>query len=54
MKNMFALMFVCAMIVTSCSTNETTTTETTTKLVDSLYNDTTELGGNVDTTAVAQ
>jgi hypothetical protein len=42
------------MIVTSCSTNETTTTETTTKLVDSLYNDTTELGGNVDTTAVAQ
>ena len=55
MKNMFALMLVCAMMVTACSTNETPTTEPTTELVDSLYQDTVELGGSVDTTAaVAQ
>jgi len=55
MKNMFALMLVCAMMVTACSTNETPTTEPTTESVDSLYQDTVELGGSVDTTAaVAQ
>jgi hypothetical protein len=54
MKNMFALMLVCAMMATACSTNESTTTEATTESVDSLYRDTVELGGNVDTAAVAQ
>ena len=55
MKNMFALMLVCAMMVTACSTNETPTTEPTTESVDSLYQDTVDLGGSVDTTAaVAQ
>lgn len=54
MKNMFALMLVCAMMVTACSTNETPTTEPTTESVDSLYQDTVELGGSVDTTAAAQ
>jgi uncharacterized lipoprotein YajG len=54
MKNMFALMLVCAMMVTACSTNETTTTEATTESVDSLYQDTVELGGSVDTAAVTQ
>jgi len=54
MKNMFALMLVCGMIATACSTNETTVEETTTESVDSLYQDTTDLGGNVDTAAVAQ
>ena len=54
MKNMFALMLVCAMMVTACSTNETPTTEPTTESVDSLYQDTIELGGSVDTTAAAQ
>jgi len=53
MKNMFALMLVCAMMVTACSTNETPTTEPTTESVDSLYQDTVELGGSVDTTAAA-
>ena len=55
MKNMFALMLVCAMMVTACSTNESTTTETTGEPVDStLFQDTVELGGGVDTAAVAQ
>jgi len=54
MKNMFALMLVCAMMVTACSTNETPTTEPTTESVDSLYQDTVELGGSVDTAAAAQ
>ena len=54
MKNMFALMLVCAMMVTACSTNETPTTEPTTESVDSLYQDTVDLGGSVDTAAVAQ
>jgi len=54
MKNMFALMLVCGMIATACSTNETTVEETTTESVDSLYQDTTDLGGNVDTAAVTQ
>jgi len=54
MKNMFALMLVCAMMATACSTNETSTTESTTESVDSLYQDTVELGGSVDTAAVAQ
>ena len=53
MKNMFALMLVCAMMVTACSTNETPTTEPTTESVDSLYQDTVELGGSVDTTTAA-
>lgn len=53
MKNMFALMLVCAMMVTACSTNETPTTEPTTESVDSLYQDTVDLGGSVDTTAAA-
>ena len=53
MKNMFALMLVCAMMATACSTNETPTTEPTTESVDSLYQDTVELGGSVDTTAAA-
>jgi hypothetical protein len=50
MKNMFALMFVCATIITSCSTNESTTTETTIELVDTLYQDTVGQVENVDTT----
>ena len=54
MKNMFALMLVCAMMVTACSTNETPTTEPTTESADSLYQDTVELGGSVDTDAAAQ
>ena len=54
MKNMFTLMLVCAMMVTACSTNETPTTEPTTESVDSLYQDTVELGGSVDTAAAAQ
>jgi hypothetical protein len=54
MKNMFALMLVCAMMVTACSTNETPTTEPTTESVDSLYQDTVDLGGSVDTAAAAQ
>ena len=56
MKNMFALMLVCAMMVTACSwpTTETPTTEPTTESVDSLYQDTVELGGSVDTAAAAQ
>ena len=54
MKNMFALMLVCAMMITACSTNETPTTEPTTESVDSLYQDTVELGGSVDTAAAAQ
>ena len=54
MKNMFALMLVWAMMVTACSTNETPTTEPTTESVDSLYQDTVELGGSVDTAAAAQ
>jgi Na+/pantothenate symporter len=54
MKNMFALMLVCAMMATACSTNESTTTEATTESVDSLYQDTVDLGGSVDTAAVAQ
>ena len=54
MKNMFALMLVCAMMATACSTNETPTTEPTTESVDSLYQDTVELGGSVDTAAAAQ
>ena len=54
MKNMFALMLVCAMMVTACSTNESTTTEATTESIDSLYQDTVDLGGSVDTAAVAQ
>ena len=54
MKNMFALMLVCAMMATACSTNETSTTEPTTESVDSLYQDTVELGGSVDTAAAAQ
>jgi len=53
MKNMFALMLVCAMMVTACSTNETPTTEPTTESVDSLYQDTVDLGGSVDTAAAA-
>jgi len=56
MKNMFVLMLVCGMIATACSTNESTTTETTSEPVDStLFQDTVELGGgSVDTAAVAQ
>ena len=54
MKNMFALMLVCAMMATACSTNETPITEPTTESVDSLYQDTVELGGSVDTAAAAQ
>lgn len=54
MKNMFALMLVCAMMVTACSTNETPTTEPTTESVDSLYQDTVDLGGSVDTAVAAQ
>ena len=54
MKNMFALMLVCVMMVTACSTNETPTTEPTTESVDSLYQDTVDLGGSVDTAAAAQ
>ena len=54
MKNMFALMLVCAMMATACSTNETSTTESTTESVDSLYQDTVDLGGSVDTAAAAQ
>ena len=54
MKNMFALMLVCAMMITACSTNETPTTEPTTESVDSLYQDTVDLGGSVDTAAAAQ
>ena len=54
MKNMFALMLVCAMMATACSTNETPTTEPTTESVDSLYQDTVDLGGSVDTAAAAQ
>ena len=54
MKNMFALMLVCAMMVTAYSTNETPTTEPTTESIDSLYQDTVDLGGSVDTAAVAQ
>ena len=54
MKNMFALMLVCAMMVTACSTNETPTTEPTTESVDSLYQDTVDLGGSVDTATAAQ
>jgi hypothetical protein len=55
MKNMFALMLVCAMMATACSTNETTTTETMGESVDSTFSQDTVGGESVDTTAtVAQ
>ena len=55
MKNMFALMLVCTMMATACSTNETTTTETMGEPVDSTFSQDTVGGESVDTTAaVAQ
>ena len=50
MKNMFALMLVCTMIVTACSTNETITTETMGEPVDSTFSQDTVGGESVDTT----
>jgi ABC-type glycerol-3-phosphate transport system substrate-binding protein len=55
MKNMFMLMLACAIMVTACSTNETTPTEVTTESVDSLpRQDDGGLSENVDTAAVVQ
>jgi PBP1b-binding outer membrane lipoprotein LpoB len=56
MKKLIAILML-AVTVTACSwpTIETPTTEPTTESVDSLYQDTVDLGGSVDTTAaVAQ
>ena len=54
MKNTIAILMLAGLLTTACSTNETPTTEPTTESVDSLYQDTIELGGSVDTTAAAQ
>ena len=54
MKNTIAILMLASLFVTACSTNESTTTEATTESVDSLYQDTVDLGGSVDTAAVAQ
>ena len=53
MKNTIAILMLAGLLTTACSTNETPTTEPTTESVDSLYQDTVELGGSVDTTAAA-
>jgi len=56
MKNTIAILMLASLFVTACSTNESTTTETTGEPADStLFQDTVELGsGSVDTAAVAQ
>ena len=57
MKNTIAILMLAGLLITACSwpTTETPTTEPTTESVDSLYQDTVDLGGSVDTTAaVAQ
>jgi len=54
MKKLIAILML-AVTVMACSNNQTTTTETTGEPVDStLFQDTVELGGGVDTAAVAQ